>query len=123
MLVKCIFKTPLTVESQYKLGCLFGESEAEEGGARNNSERDREGQESFQDHRNHKPALHLLPSSANSPIGCEELPPSTGTHLPQPAQIHLTFLGMISTSLKRDLHSCGCGVINFPNDKSDMWFG
>lgn len=101
------------------------------GCVKNINEGDSEGEESSRDHRNHEPTMRLLPS-AKCPVAWEELPPSTGTHLPQLAHVHLTFLGKLSTRvlhLKRGLcrrlvpHSCdslfryrnisGCSFINF----------
>lgn len=83
-------------------------------------ERGTEGQESFQDHRKHKPLLCLLPLSVNCPITWRERPPSTPvTAGPDPP----SFLAMISTRMPRR-HWCNThmdmSVTYFSNYTSDM---
>lgn len=113
--------------SQEFLFRWLDESEGEGDGVRNTSKRDSEGQKSFEDHTNQKQTLHLLPS-ANSALAWEELPPSTGTHLPQLAHIHLTFWAWNPLECLLSREACtpgcyntrGCGVSHFSHQMTDV---
>ena len=82
--------------SQWCLFRLFDNGEAEEGRVGKRQRQTEWDRRTFKNQR-----CCLLPSSASSPIAREEPPPSKGTHLPQLAQIHLTFPGMIFNRMPR----------------------